>query len=331
MEQNKPTPIAVSAVKPASPAGVATVRPIAPVTSAAPAAKPAAAPAAKPAAAAPAKPAAKPVAKKKPARKKSAVKNPAAKKAAPAKKAATAKKPAAKKAAPAVTKKPAARKAKPARKARKPIARKAAAAKKPAPVKKPAAASASKPSWSFGAAKSPFGAAPKAPKFSTEAFAPFGADALKGLFGPAAEEVQKISEKAFGFGKDGADQFAKSADAATRSINEAVALSQDNMEACVECGNIAAEFSKTVSEELFEFGNSLFAKNVDLSKKVFACRTINDMFDLQSKVFKTNIDSVFNETAKISEMAFKMASKATEPLNDRAAEASKRLRKTFAA
>lgn len=324
MEQNKPTPIAVSAVKPASPAGVATVRPITPVTSA-PAAKPAAAPA-KPAAAVPAKPAAKPVAKKKPAKKKKpAAKKPAVKKAAPAKK------PVAKKAAPAIAKKPAARKAKPARKARKPIARKAVAAKKPAPAKKPASASASKSSWSFSAPKSPFGAAPKAPKFSAEAFAPFGADALKGLFGPAAEEVQKISEKAFGFGKDGADQFAKSADAATRSINEAVALSQDNMEACVECGNIAAEFSKTVSEELFEFGNSLFAKNVDLSKKVFACRTINDMFDLQSKVFKTNIDSVFNETAKISEMAFKMASKATEPLNDRAAEASKRMRKAFAA
>lgn len=164
---------------------------------------------------------------------------------------------------------------------------------------------------------------------SIESFFP-GADALKSLFGPAATDVQKLSEQAFGFGKDGADQFAKATDAATKSLNESVALSQDNLEACVECGNIVADLSKAVSEELFEFGNDLFSKNVELSKKIFACRTINDMFDLQSKVFKTNIDSIFNETAKISEMTFKMASKASEPLNERAAEATKRLKKAFA-
>ncbi len=302
MEQNKPTPIAVSTVKPAAPASVAPVRPVTPATVAPVAAKPVAA--------APAKPVAK---KAKPAKRKPA------QKAAAAKKTAVAKKP--------VAKKPA------AKKARKPIARKAVAAKKT--IAKKAAPSAAKqttksPSWSFGAAKAPFAAA-KAPKFSSESFMPFGADAMKTLFGPAAQEMQQMSEKAFGFGKDGADQFAKSADAAARSLNEAVAISQDNMEACVESGNIAAEFSKTVGEEVFEFSNNLFAKNVELSKKVFACRTINDMFDLQSKVFKANIDGVFNEAAKISEMTFKMASKASEPLNERAAAASKRLRKAFSA
>lgn len=293
MEQNKPTPIAVSAVKPVSPAGVAAVRPINPIVPVSAAPKPVAAPA---------KPAVKK--KAKPARKKIATK-----KAAPAK-AAPAKKPVAKKAS-----KPAARKV---------------AAKKPA-IKKAAPAASAKPgasSWSFGAAKAPF-AAPKAPKVSAESFMPFGTETMKSFFGPAAEEIQNMSEKAFGFSKDGADQLAKTADAATRSINEAVSISQGNMEACVESGNIAAEFTKTVSEELFEFSNNLFSKNVEMSKKLFACRTINDMFDLQSKVFKSNIDGVFNEAAKISEMAFKMASKAAEPINERAADASKRLRKTL--
>ncbi len=296
MEQNKPTPISVSAIKPAAPASVAAVRPVTPAAPAAPA---------KPAVAAPAKP------------------KPAAKKAAP-KKAAAPKKPAAKKPAPA-------------KKARKPIARKAVAAKKAAPKKavkpevKKASASTAKSGWSFGASKSPFTASSKAAKASAESIMPFGTEALEAMFGPAAKEWKQLSEKAFGFGKDGADQLSKSADAATRSINEAVAISQDNLEAYVECGNIAADFTKTVSEEVYEFSNNLFAKNVELSKKVFACRTINDMFELQSKVFKTNIDGVFNEAAKISEMAFKMASKASEPLNERAAETSKRLRKTFSA
>lgn len=309
--ETKPTSLAVAAVKPVSPAAVAAVRPVTPAAPAAASAAP------KPAA----KPAAKKAAVKKPAAKRPAKRKPAAKKAAP------------KKAKPTIVKKAAAPKpvkAKAKPKAKRPvrkIAAKKPAAKKPVvkkaiPLKKPAAAF--KPAFSSSSAS-------KSSKFSLEGMFPsFDNEAMNTLFGPAAGEMKKLSEKAFGFGKDGADQMAKSADAATRSINEAVAISQDNMEACVECGNIAAELSKVVSEEVFEFSNDLFSKNLDLSKKIFACRTINDMFDLQSKVFKANIDSVFSETAKISEMTFKMASKASAPLNDRVSEVTKRLSKTFA-
>lgn len=299
MEQNKPSAIAVSAVKPASPAGVAAVRPITPsssISSQSSAPKPFAAPAKK---------AAKPAAKKA---------KPAIKKAKPA-----AKKPAIKKAAPAA-KKPAAKKAAPA-------------------AKKPAASS--KGFWSAGsAASSPFAASAKTAKQPADQFLKmgtdmmtnfFGADSMKGVFAPLGGEAQKISEKAFGFGKDGAAQLSKSADAAARSLNDAVSISQDNMEACVECGNIAAELSKAVGEEVFEFSNDLFSKNVELSKQIFACRTINDMFELQSKAFKMNIDKVFGETAKISEMTFKMASKASAPLNERAAQVTKHIKKTLSA
>lgn len=299
MEQNKPASIAVSAVKPvssASPVGVAAVRPITPAASA------------------PVRPvASKPLAE--PA--KSAVKKRRIKKASPA----SAVKKAAAKNALSAARKPA-------------VARKAAtSAKKPA--------SSPKSFWGAGsAASSPFSSSAKTGRSEEASFLKmgtdvmgglFGSDALKSVFCPLGGDTQKLSEKAFSFGKEGADRFAKTADTAARSLNDAVVIGQDNLEACVECGNVAAELSKAVGEEVFAFGNTLFSKNLDLSKQIFSCRTINDMFELQSKAFKLNIDNLFNETAKISEMTFKMASKAAGPLNDRAAEVTKHIKKTFSA
>lgn len=310
MEQNKPMSVAVSAVKPVGASSVAAVKPISSSATSinlASSAPKAAAPAAKQAA----EKKAKPVAKRK-VKVKAKAKPTAAKKA----------KPVAKK----VTKTVKARVAPKA--AKKPTS---SAAKK---------TSAAKPLWgSASAIKNPFASASSASAKSSQMagmtggmdFMKLGTDAIKGIFGPGAADAQKMSEKVFGFGKEGADHVTRSAEAASRSLNEAVAISQDNMEACVECGNITAELSKAVSEEVFEFTNQLFSKNVDLSKQLFACRTINDMFDLQSKFFKTNIDKIFNETAKISEMSFKMASKASEPINGRVAAVSKRVKKSFSA
>ncbi len=293
MDQNKPNSPVIAAVKPAGASSVAAVKPAGASASPAPASSGSSTPAAK-----------------KVAPKKAAAKKPAAKKAAP-------KKTAAKK---TTARKTTARKSP----ARKTTARKTAASRKPAAKK------ATGSVW--GTKKPAFAPAAKGTKQAADQFLQMGTEAFQSFFGAStASDAKKLSEKAFGFGKDGADQLAKSADAATRSINEVVSISQDNLEACVESGNIAADMSKAVSEEIFEFTNDLFSKNIELSKKAFACRTINDVFELQSKAMKANIDNIFNETAKISEMTFKMASKASEPINERVAETSKRLSKTFAA
>ncbi len=158
-----------------------------------------------------------------------------------------------------------------------------------------------------------------------------GTTAVKDIMSTGAKEAQKAQEKMFSMSRESVQHVTRSADAAARSMNDAMAMSQDNIEAVVECGNIAAGISKTMSEEMFNFANDIFSQNVELSQEIFACRTLNDMFELQSKIFKSNIDGVFNETAKISEMMFQMASKAAEPISERMADATDRMTRTLAA
>lgn len=128
-------------------------------------------------------------------------------------------------------------------------------------------------------------------------------------------------------GKKSAEQMAKSADAATRSVNDMVDISKKNADAAVKCGDIAVSASKNIGAEMFSFANRSFSQNVELSKELFSCRTLNDMFDLHSKMLKSNMDDFFSESVKMSEMVFQCASDVSEPINQCVSETTERMSK----
>lgn len=162
-----------------------------------------------------------------------------------------------------------------------------------------------------------------------------GADDVLKISTNAISQMMKgvpvdMSSKMFSFmGKDGAAQIQKSSDMASRSVGEMMSMSKENVDACVACSNVAVSTSKHVGAELFNYANKSFSQNVEMSKELFGCRTLNDMFDLQSKVMKTNLDHFFSESVKMSEMIFKSATKAAEPLNETVSRTAKRLSKSL--
>ncbi|MBN67492.1 MAG: hypothetical protein CMM94_08020, partial [Rickettsiales bacterium] len=74
-----------------------------------------------------------------------------------------------------------------------------------------------------------------------------------------------------------------------------------------------------------------FAENVELSKDMFNCRTLNDVFEMQNRVMKTNLDNFFSESLKMSQLMFQCASEVAEPINQRISETTERLTKNMAA
>jgi hypothetical protein len=171
---------------------------------------------------------------------------------------------------------------------------------------------------------------------ATEQFMKFGNDMMQQLFSGAKQPQfaafdPKASEKAFAYSRESADQLAKSANTANRAMSEAAELTRENAEAIVEVGNIAVNVSKQVSAELINYANSTFSQNVELSKQALNCRTLNDMFDLSSKIMKSNVDAAFNESIKVSELLFQCATDISEPLNERISESTERLTKVVAA
>lgn len=125
--------------------------------------------------------------------------------------------------------------------------------------------------------------------------------------------------------------FKKATDQATKSFNEAFSQSNEQIKACMECSNITADAAKAFTNEWMRFTNESFSDNMELSKDMFTCRTINDVFDLHNKLVRSNLDHFFNQSVKFSEMMFQYASDAAEPMNESFASTTKKFNKSFAA
>lgn len=172
-------------------------------------------------------------------------------------------------------------------------------------------------------------AAAESTRESAEKVVKIGSSVMKDILSSSADEAQRAQEKIFSIGRDSAETMAKSADALTKVMHEAIASSRDNIEACVECSNVTASLTKEISTEVFESANQAFSDSVEFSKNFLACRTINDMMELNNKAIKRNCDNLFSQSAKLSNLLFEYASEALEPINERAAQATEQFNKAL--
>lgn len=157
----------------------------------------------------------------------------------------------------------------------------------------------------------------------------FGNSAMQEFLSTGTGEAQKAQETIVSFSRESVENLSKSADKVSKATLEAIAMSRDNIETCVECGSISASLAKNVSAEIFENANKAFSDSVELSKNFFSCRTINDMTELQNRTVKNSMDNFFNQSMAISNMVFDYSSEALEPINERVSTATKQINKTL--
>lgn len=156
------------------------------------------------------------------------------------------------------------------------------------------------------------------------------------LFGYAPTSIPSfdasaVKDQMTSFVREATEQLGKTTASYNHALNEAASISKENAEVAVEVANITVALSKELGAELISYSNRTFSQNVELSKQVLACRTLNDIFDLGSRVAKTNLDSFFSESVKLSELMFQASTDVAEPLSERVTESSERLSKALAA
>jgi hypothetical protein len=144
-------------------------------------------------------------------------------------------------------------------------------------------------------------------------------------------DASSMQKKLADMVRESSEQLAKSSQGATRAAEEAADVARENLEATVEVGNLAVNVSKELMAEIISYMNKQFTQNVELSKQALSCRTLNDMFDLSTRIMKCNLDAFFSESVKISEMLFQCATDVSEPLNERVSETTERMTKAMAA
>lgn len=197
-----------------------------------------------------------------------------------------------------------------------------AEAKKPTATAKPAAA----PAKPAAAAPAP---APAASQI--EAVAPVVKETVETVVKAGADVAAKGVEKATTMGQEQIAAAVKAGGQAFKTYEDAVAYNKENVDAFVQANNIMAKGMQDLNKVLFAMAQKNVEETVDLTKKMFGCKSVDDMVKLQSSLLKTNYTKAFDESRKISDMAVKLAEEAAAPIAGRVTVVVEKVTKPIAA
>jgi phasin family protein len=121
---------------------------------------------------------------------------------------------------------------------------------------------------------------------------------------------------------------AKVQDGSARLFNaydELSALSQGNLEAVVAANQALARGAEEISKEIFGIAQASFENAASTAKAFLGVKTLQDMIELNNAVAKDTLDAFLANSAKLSELTFKVTSEAAQPLKARVEVAIEKL------
>jgi hypothetical protein len=121
------------------------------------------------------------------------------------------------------------------------------------------------------------------------------------------------------------------ANATLANFTENFADNGEFVKICSDYSNATVDAAKAMSLEYLQYVNDSFVENMELSKDLFHCRTVDDAIALHDRAVRSYMDNFFNQTTRLSEMFLEYTASATEPLNESLEATSKKLEKAFSA
>ena len=114
-----------------------------------------------------------------------------------------------------------------------------------------------------------------------------------------AEAVQKAEEKVLKMGRDSVEDMMSAADSFSRASRECADLCCENFSGMVEAGSAATRVIQNVNNEILQSCNQNFSDLAELSSEAFACRTLKDVTEFQSKAVQQLSENYFDMTNKL--------------------------------
>ncbi|MFV0624100.1 phasin family protein [Sphingomonas sp. ac-8] len=112
----------------------------------------------------------------------------------------------------------------------------------------------------------------------------------------------------------------------SKTVEELTDLAKGNVEALVEAGRIAAKGFESMGQDAADFGRRNFENATATMKTLAAVKSPTEFFKLQSDFFRNSFDSLVAETSKNTEAFLKLANDAAQPLSNRVAIATDKLK-----
>jgi phasin family protein len=148
------------------------------------------------------------------------------------------------------------------------------------------------------------------------------------------ETTKKLAEDAKirleGFVAEFNEKAKAAMEKSSKAIEELSDLAKGNLEAVVESSKIAAKGVESIGQDAAEYGRKSFEKTSATFKSFAAVKSPAEFFQLQSELMTSTFDTMAAEAAKTSETMLKLAGEIAQPISNRVAIVSEKI-KTIAA
>jgi phasin family protein len=161
-----------------------------------------------------------------------------------------------------------------------------------------------------------------------EAAVSAGKEVVESVVKAGSEAAAKGYEQAVAITKE---QVERTSSAVFQGYDEIASLGKENMDACVESGNIVAKGFENLSKEWMSFAQASLDSQVAMSKQLFGVKSFREAIDVQTSYTKSSFDTVLSEGTKLAEMSVKVANEAMTPIQGRVSVMTDKLMKPVAA
>ncbi|WP_316013507.1 phasin family protein [Roseobacter sp. HKCCA0434] len=103
----------------------------------------------------------------------------------------------------------------------------------------------------------------------------------------------------------------------TKGFEDASTFGQENLDAMMKSGEIAAKTAETLGNEVSSYTKKSFEEGVAAAKDMASAKTMTELFEKQSAFAQTMFDGWMKQTTKMNEMMVSSAKDMAAPLGDR--------------
>lgn len=132
-----------------------------------------------------------------------------------------------------------------------------------------------------------------------------------------SEAATKSYEKAVAMSQEQVEAATKAGEAAMKRYDDLLAVTKDTVDAMVKSGTIAAKGWQDVTKAMMGFAQSSVEEGFAHTRAITGVKSVHELIELNQGFAKAGMDKAMAEGNKISEMSMKVVEEASVPLNGR--------------
>lgn len=155
-------------------------------------------------------------------------------------------------------------------------------------------------------------------------------EAIESSIKTSAESAATSVEQAVALIQEQSTAAVEAGTAALKGYEDLFQFSKENVEAFVESGNVVVRGVQDLSKTFVTMAQESIDEQVAASRALIGAKSFKDVIDVSSNLAKTNFEKLVAESTRITQLSTKLAEEAFAPLSGRVNAAMERLTKTAA-